>query len=261
MKTIKTVMAIILILFMLQIHVKAEVIFFYTGVKIYRPYENITYIIGENLTFRWMNANTMTFNNSPRLIFWNSTVKITNKIVGLNTTLSTSNNTNVTINTVKMEAIPPAENWVTIVINKFDLSSSGELINFTANTIDGVKITFIIWGLKPNTNYLIKKDGSNFKTVASNSSGYLTFSNVDWSSHTFTIQIAPAPTATPSPSVGHPSPVGAQPVKTTPPPPLYPPEQEVNWWWMLFLVILLVVSGYAALLVYDDWRRGKLRKI
>ncbi|RLC76882.1 MAG: hypothetical protein DRI61_12500 [Chloroflexi bacterium] len=106
-----------------------------------------------------------------------------------NTTTLTINQTFITENEVNMIALPESEP-VTIVVSKFNTSLPvGQiLVNFTANTSDGNNVTFIIGGLKPDTNYLIKKGGVRWWTKLTNSSGYLTFWNSNWSEVIFTVE-------------------------------------------------------------------------
>ena len=84
----------------------------------------------------------------------------------------------------------PAHDSATVNITKFDTSfSKGNiLVEFTADTINGNNVIFTISTLKPNINYLIKKDGANFTTVQADSAGEITFSNSGWSLHTFTVE-------------------------------------------------------------------------
>jgi len=84
----------------------------------------------------------------------------------------------------------PSSGEVTITINKFNTSlPAGQiLVNFTANTTDGNNVVFTVWSLKPSHYYLIKRDGINFTTKQANSSGYIQFSNSEWSTRTFTIE-------------------------------------------------------------------------
>ena len=84
----------------------------------------------------------------------------------------------------------PTINPATITVNKFDtsLSQGNILVDFTANTTDGNNVAFTVNELQPNQNYLIKKDGTNFTTTQANSTGYIQFSNSEWSEHTFTIE-------------------------------------------------------------------------
>jgi len=76
-----------------------------------------------------------------------------------------------------------------LIVNVTEFSST--LVNFTANTTNGNLVTFTIWGLQPNQEYVIKKDGITYTTVTANESGYIQFSNSEWSTHTFTIELAP----------------------------------------------------------------------
>jgi hypothetical protein len=86
--------------------------------------------------------------------------------------------------------VRPTHGSATVKINEFDssLSSGNILVNFTADTINGNNVIFTISTLKPNINYLIKKDGANFTTVLADSTGKITFSNSGWSLHTFTVE-------------------------------------------------------------------------
>ncbi|RLG39623.1 MAG: hypothetical protein DRN78_06500, partial [Thermoproteota archaeon] len=101
-----------------------------------------------------------------------------------------------TISSYSMTAVPIAGS-AEITVNKFDtLVSQGEiLVDFTADTTDGNNVVFTVWGLKPSHYYLIKRDGIDFATKQANSSGYIQFSNSEWSARTFTIEESSTPPA------------------------------------------------------------------
>lgn len=84
----------------------------------------------------------------------------------------------------------PAYGSATVKIIKFDtsLSKGNILVDFTADAINRNNVVFTISTLKPNINYLIKKDGANFTRVQADSSGKITFSNSDWSLYNFTVE-------------------------------------------------------------------------
>lgn len=94
-----------------------------------------------------------------------------------------------TISAYDLYAVPSSEH-VDIIVNKFNTSlQQGEiLVNFTANATNGNNVVFTIRGLRPNHYYLIKRDGIDFATKQANSSGYIQFSNSEWSARTFTIE-------------------------------------------------------------------------
>ncbi len=88
-----------------------------------------------------------------------------------------------------MTAIPSSGS-VEIIVNKFDTSlAQGQiLVDFTADTIDNNEVVFKVGDLKPNQYYLIKKEGVDYLTKQADSSGYIQFSNSQWSTKTFTIE-------------------------------------------------------------------------
>jgi len=87
------------------------------------------------------------------------------------------------VTSYNMTAVPNTSSG-TITINNFNSTN----INFTANFTSGTNVTFTIWSLKPDTYYLIKRDGVECQTIKTNSSGYLTFWNDEWSERTFTVE-------------------------------------------------------------------------
>ncbi|MCK5611740.1 hypothetical protein KAR91_58265, partial [Candidatus Pacearchaeota archaeon] len=92
--------------------------------------------------------------------------------------------------TLYQMSMTPSTNTSSMRINKFNTSEivNNVAVNFTANSTDGTKVDFLIWDLLSNHHYLIKKDGTNFTTTQANSTGYIQFSNSEWSEHTFTIE-------------------------------------------------------------------------
>lgn len=78
---------------------------------------------------------------------------------------------------------------VTLSYIRSDFSSAVDgdiLVSFTADTASG-KVWFNLSGFLGGTSYLVKKDTIDFITVTANGSGYISFSNDVWSSHTFDI--------------------------------------------------------------------------
>lgn len=84
----------------------------------------------------------------------------------------------------------PAYNSATVKINKSNtsLSKGNILVDFTAETTNGNNVIFTISTLKPNLNYLIKKDSANFTMVQADSTRKITFCNSVWSSHTLKVE-------------------------------------------------------------------------
>ncbi len=76
----------------------------------------------------------------------------------------------------------------------FDLADLIVLIRFFFKLIflqNVNNVTFTISTLKPNTNYLIKKDGAAFAAVQADPTGKITFSNSVCSAHTFIVEEPP----------------------------------------------------------------------
>ena len=123
-----------------------------------------------------------------------------------NTTIMPSSDTDFTLKftTYNMTAIPTSDS-VTVTVNKFDTSlAQGEtLVDFTADTVDGNNVVFTTWGFKPGYFYIINRDGIDFSTEPANSSGYIQFSNSEWSEQRrFTIEESSTPPApTPEPEL------------------------------------------------------------
>ena len=70
-----------------------------------------------------------------------------------------------------------------------DISSAGDgdrILSFSADTNSGL-VWFNISGFIPGTGYLVKRDDVNFDTMLADGSGYVSFSNSEWSSHDFDI--------------------------------------------------------------------------
>jgi hypothetical protein len=86
--------------------------------------------------------------------------------------------------------VRPAYDSAKVKVNKFDtsLSKGNILVDFKADTTIGNDVIFTISTLKPNINYLIKKDSLNFTTIQADSRGKIIFSNSVWSAHTFTVE-------------------------------------------------------------------------
>lgn len=105
----------------------------------------------------------------------------------------------VSVTVYNMTAVP-ASDYATVTVNKFNTSlpQGNILVNFTANTTDGNNVVFTVWGLKPNYHYLIKRNDVDYMTEEANSSGYIQFSNSEWSDETFTIEESSTP-----PSLGN----------------------------------------------------------
>jgi PKD repeat protein len=81
-------------------------------------------------------------------------------------------------------ALPTAQN---ATVNPNNLTGS-ELANFTANSTNGNNVSFMVWNLTPGNNYAVKKDDVSVSTVAANNTGYISFYNSVWSSHTLTVE-------------------------------------------------------------------------
>ncbi len=105
-----------------------------------------------------------------------------------------------------------SSNEITITLSylrsNMNTASDGEnVVSFTADTTSG-SVWFNISGFPAGTSYIVKRDTVNFETVTANGSGYISFSNNEWSSHTFDIyqdgesNTAPDAPTNPSPSNG-----------------------------------------------------------
>ncbi len=70
----------------------------------------------------------------------------------------------------------PSNDYATIAVNDFNNS----FVNFTANTTDGNNVNFTVSSLKPNINYRVKKDNTDFTTVQADSFGKIEFNNSVW---------------------------------------------------------------------------------
>lgn len=84
-----------------------------------------------------------------------------------------------------------SSNDITITLSYLrpDMTSASDgdtVVSFSADTTDGT-VWFNISGFPAGTSYIVKRDTVNFDTVTANSSGYISFSNDAWSSHTFDI--------------------------------------------------------------------------
>ena len=173
----------------------------YTG----NPQKNYTYTIMVNKT---TNQGNVILKNTTNTIYPNGTIYYSeNKtfsgiVTGVNPneswyrpnplipTYTVNITLNKSVNAVNMSI--KTANITYLTIHEF----TSNLINFTANTTNGNNVNFTICSLKPNTNYLIKKDGTNFTTKTTNESGCLTFNNSQWTEHTFTIEEHTTPTTT-----------------------------------------------------------------
>lgn len=85
-------------------------------------------------------------------------------------------------------SVLPASVKVNVTVVTFTIGNNSTLIEFRADTIDGSDVTFTIWGLTPNTMYTVKRDEAPLFNTLANSSGYISFSNSEWSEHTFEIE-------------------------------------------------------------------------
>ena len=110
--------------------------------------------------------------------------------------LSISGTGTLIITTYSMTAISTTDP-LDITVNKFDTSlSQGEiLVDFTANTIEGNNVIFTIGSLKPAHHYSVKRNDILFTTEQADSSGYIQFSNSEWSACSFTIEESSTPPA------------------------------------------------------------------
>ncbi|RLI84744.1 hypothetical protein DRP07_00075 [Archaeoglobales archaeon] len=144
-------------------------------------------------------------------------------------------------------AIPsPATNPVNITLSKLTQTDS----RFTANSLG--EVTFTIGGLQPDFTYLIQRsDGLYYdskhnswtteKTTAlTNHSGYISFTNSQWSEKGFTITLynpgGEVPTPTPQPTL---TPTPAPTI-----PPIPPPEHEPDY--KLYFTIAVAIVTLAA---------------
>jgi PGF-pre-PGF domain-containing protein len=65
---------------------------------------------------------------------------------------------------------------------------SSTLVNFTANTTNGNNVNFTICSLTAGANYIVKKNGADWKILTANDLGCLSFNNSEWSEITFTVE-------------------------------------------------------------------------
>jgi hypothetical protein len=147
----KTLLALILLLMISAQHIPAVVI---------TP--DIHFIIG-NETYQV--NNTMNFH----------TITIDNSYIIFNTTgfyLTSSNDITITIS----------------YLND-NISSAGnqeKILDFTASTTGG-EVTFNINGFSSGTNYIVKQTGIQIANPQANNTGYISFTNDQWSTHTYKI--------------------------------------------------------------------------
>lgn len=103
-------------------------------------------------------------------------------------------------------------NTISIILSyiKSDISIAVDgdiVVSFSADTTSG-KVWFNLSGFLGGTSYLVKRDNVDFITLTANGSGYISFSNDVWSSHTFDIyqegdsNSEPAAPFNPTPSNG-----------------------------------------------------------
>ena len=87
--------------------------------------------------------------------------------------------------------VRPTAGSAAVTVNKFNhsLGPGNVLIDFDTTTSDNNTVVFTISALKPDSYYLVKKDGVEFKNLISNTEGNLSFENSEWmESHNFTLE-------------------------------------------------------------------------
>jgi hypothetical protein len=70
--------------------------------------------------------------------------------------------------------------------NSASASDGDAIVSFAADTTGGT-VWFNLSGFSAGTSYVVQKDSVDFSTETANVSGFISFSNSDWSSHTFDI--------------------------------------------------------------------------
>lgn len=85
--------------------------------------------------------------------------------------------------------IKPSSGVVNVTVNSYNLSLpvGQTLVNFTANTTDGINVNFTQCDLTAGSKYLIRKNNNYFVTKTADSQGCIWFDNSVWSSADFTI--------------------------------------------------------------------------
>ncbi|RLI84687.1 hypothetical protein DRP07_00250 [Archaeoglobales archaeon] len=147
-------------------------------------------------------------------------------------------------------SVIPSTNSVNVTLSKLTSSE----IRFTASAPSGETVTFTIGGLQPGKTYTIKRsdgrywDGQKwggFSYVAAPPNGEISFTNSQWSSKNFRIELytppGQLPTPTPQPS---PTPTPAPTI-----PPIIPPPEQGLTNEQLFAVIVIIVSAIALVII------------
>ncbi len=99
--------------------------------------------------------------------------------------VSISNTTYGELTNVYPITAVPTTGLATIIVNRFDTSLplGNIIIDYNINTPNGNTVNFTVITLKPNINYLIKKDGAVLTTVQSDSTGLIKFNSSIWSTN------------------------------------------------------------------------------
>jgi len=93
-----------------------------------------------------------------------------------------------TIKTYPMTA-RPVTGTAKVLVNKYDttLAKGDVLVDFNADAVAPNSVDFVIGELKPDTNYLVQRDGADYHVVKSNAGRCIAFSNSEWTERKFTL--------------------------------------------------------------------------
>jgi len=83
----------------------------------------------------------------------------------------------------------PASGTAKVSVNKFDaaLAQGQVLIDFNAETASSNSMDFVVGQLKADANYLVQRDGADYRIVKANANQCIAFSHADGAASNFTI--------------------------------------------------------------------------
>jgi hypothetical protein len=142
----------------------------------------ISVYAGSSLKLKYTNGRVYTFANTV------NTTAITYTPSGSSAYLNATGTTKTNMITAYNYSALPTSETANVTPNSL---SGSEKANFTAAGTNGVITDFSVWELQPTKYYSVKEDGVLKETVQANATGYITFNNSVWSTHTYTVELAP----------------------------------------------------------------------